>query len=78
MKTIKRFVNFTALCPFITVVILLCLLYNLIINGVNIHLRATVIIIWVVGMVFLCIATYLLARCLVSTLEEGVRALENC
>ena len=78
MKTIKRFVNFTALCPFIPVVILLFPLYNLITNGVNIQPRATVIIIWVVGMVFLRIAKYLLARCLVSTLEEGVRALEYC
>ena len=51
-------------------------------DGVNIQLSATAIIILVVttliGMVFLRTATYLLARCLVSTLEEGVRALENC
>lgn len=79
MKTIKRFVRYTALCP---VLILLCRLYSLIVDGVNIHLSATEIIILVVttliGMVFLRIARYLVARCLVSTLEEGVRALENC
>ena len=58
---------------------ILCQLYDLI---ENIRPSATVIIILVVttliGMVFLRTATYLLARCLVSTLEEGVRALENC
>ena len=79
MKTIKRFVRYTALCP---VLILLCRLFNLIVDGVNIQLSATAIIILVVttliGAVFLRIAKYLLARCLVSTLEEGVRALENC
>ena len=78
MKTVKKFVRYTALCP---VIILLCQLYNLIVDGVN-HLSDTAIIILVVttliGMVFLRIAKYLLARCLVSTLEEGVRALENC
>lgn len=78
MKTVKRFVRYMALCP---VIILLCQLYNLIVDGVN-HLSDTAIIILVVttliGMVFLRIAKYLLARCLVSTLEEGVRALENC
>ena len=79
MKTIKRFVRYTALCP---VIFLLCRLFNLIVDGVNIQLSATAIIILVVttliGAVFLRIAKYQLARCLVSKLEEGVRALENC